>query len=281
MLLNFIDKGTFGCVYKVYNIINKTYYVFKIITDEDDFQYKEELKMCEKINKIPNNTYFAKMIESFEFNRKNKKYYIFVNELLGYNLYKFMKCNEFRGFHIEDIKMIAKKLLKGIKILHQNKIVHTDLRPENILLIDSRFKNVTDETKIPFNVSKSLMKKKYNSPYKRVNNANVKIIDFGSAVQIKDIRGGVVTLCTMNYRPPEVILKCKKYNEKVDIWSLGCILLELYTGEYFFNIDYRDEIADLMHLANIEKACGHCPKWMIKEPNKKEILEIFEEGEKN
>ena len=274
-IIKFIDIGTLGSVYKAYNLTDKVYCVLKIIKGEFDFQYNEEAKMNEIINKIPNKTYFVKMRESFEFYKNNKKYYIFVNELLGYNLYKFLKYNEFRGFHLEDIQNIAKQLLTGIKILHKNKIVHTDIKPENILFTESKCINVTNKTKLPFNVSQLSNKQKYKKPYKRLINTKIKIIDFGNACKIKDLSSGIETICTRQYRPPEVILKCEKYDEKVDIWSLGCILLEIYTGQIFFKIDCRDELADIKHLANIEKACGHYPKWMIEHSINEDLSEIF------
>lgn len=55
-----------------------------------------------------------------------------------------------------------------------------------------------------------------------------------------------------------MILGCKEWNEKSDIWSLACILVELYTGELLFAVH-----EDLEHLAIIEKIIGPLSRWMI------------------
>lgn len=52
------------------------------------------------------------------------------------------------------------------------------------------------------------------------------------------------TVTTRNYRAPEVIMKCK-WDEKIDIWALGCVLLELFLGNYYFVIDDSDINANL------------------------------------
>jgi len=56
-----------------------------------------------------------------------------------------------------------------------------------------------------------------------------------------------------------VILGCIEWDMKSDIWSLACILIELYTGEMLFSVH-----EDLEHLAMIEKHFCAIPKWMIK-----------------
>lgn len=55
-----------------------------------------------------------------------------------------------------------------------------------------------------------------------------------------------------------MILGCEEWNEKSDIWSLACILVELYTGELLFPVH-----EDLEHLAIIEKIIGPLSPWMI------------------
>jgi dual specificity tyrosine-phosphorylation-regulated kinase 2/3/4 len=84
--------------------------------------------------------------------------------------------------------------------LEKHKIIHCDLKPENILCANSVCRNL-------------------------------KIVDFGSGC-FRDEQ--IYTYVQSRfYRSPEVILRIK-YTEKVDIWSLGCILAELYTGEPIF-----------------------------------------------
>jgi len=84
--------------------------------------------------------------------------------------------------------------------LHHLRIIHCDLKPENILI-------------------------------KSYSRCEIKVIDLGSSCFLTD------NLClyvqSRSYRAPEVILGLP-YDQRIDIWSLGCILAELYTGEVLF-----------------------------------------------
>ena len=88
------------------------------------------------------------------------------------------------------------------------------------------------------------------------NNNPLKIIDFGGVLSTKDKISDVIN--TRQYRAPEDILQCCIWDEKSDIWSIGCILYELYTGEVLFPTHDDQE-----HLCMIEKICGKFPEWMI------------------
>ena len=60
----------------------------------------------------------------------------------------------------------------------------------------------------------------------------IKIIDFGGATYDHEQHNSVIN--TRQYRAPEVILSCCEWSKKSDIWSLACILIEMYTGELFY-----------------------------------------------
>jgi len=85
----------------------------------------------------------------------------------------------------------------------------------------------------------------------------VKIIDFGGATYNTGDNDHIIT--TETYRAPEVILECQNWDEKSDIWSMGCILIEIYTGEIFYDAEEYIE-----HLAMIEKQCGPIPEHMAR-----------------
>ena len=95
----------------------------------------------------------------------------------------------------DSIKLLMKQLLTGVYYLHSHRLIHRDLKLANVLL----------------------------------KNGVLKIADFGLAryydLKPKDYTEEVVTLW---YRAPELLLGVKKYSCSVDMWSIGCILGELY-----------------------------------------------------
>lgn len=93
--------------------------------------------------------------------------------------------------------------------MHSQNIMHRDLKPENILI---SLDNINMD-----------------------NNA-IKIADFGTAKEVPKYKNDSLTdyICTRWYRAPECVLKSKNYDEKIDIWALGCIMAELYNLKPLF-----------------------------------------------
>ena len=106
---------------------------------------------------------------------------------------------------------------------------------------------------------------------KYLDNCKVVLTDFGSNLKIKDLEDDEIQ--TRYYRAPEVILKLN-YTEKIDIWSIGCILYEIYTGTILFDPDKdKDFSRDFHHLFLIEEICGDIPVDLIKKcPRKKDFF---------
>ena len=159
------------------------------------------------------------------------------------------------------------------------------VQPENILLKFSETRTVNDKSKWPQQVfhkrkvfgssydsagsdeeeedAEKLAgaeKDRANENYTYSVNDTIKIIDFGGATYANDHHSKIIN--TRQYRAPEVILQCCDWNEKSDIWSVACILIELYTGELFFPTHENVE-----HLAMIEKACGRLNLQNMKQSN--------------
>jgi serine/threonine-protein kinase SRPK3 len=95
----------------------------------------------------------------------------------------------------------------------------------------------------------------------QLKSANLVLTDFGSSIKIKNIEADEVQ--TRYYRAPEIILGLN-YTESIDIWSIGCIAYELYTGEILFNPD-KDKYygRDIYHLKLIHELIGNIPSRMI------------------
>ena len=86
-------------------------------------------------------------------------------------------------------------------------------------------------------------------------NYAVKLIDFGAATWLTKDHSSLIQ--TRFYRAPEVIIE-SKWDEKADLWSVGCIMLEMYLGRLVF--DTHDS---LEHLHLIEKLCGRMPQSLL------------------
>jgi dual specificity tyrosine-phosphorylation-regulated kinase 2/3/4 len=116
------------------------------------------------------------------------------------NLYEFMKSNSFMGVSLPLIRRFAVQLLNSLRFLQRHSIVHCDLKPENILL-------------------------------RTPGRSAVKVIDFGSSCF--EAQPVYTYIQSRFYRSPEVILGLP-YFCAIDMWSLGCIIAELYTGYPLF-----------------------------------------------
>jgi cell division cycle 2-like protein len=144
-----------------------------------------------------------------------------VMEYIEHNLKDFMHAMK-QPFSQSEVKCLMFQLIDGVKYMHDNWVLHRDLKLSNILLN---------------------------------NNGKVKICDFGMAHQYNEMpikyTNEVVTLW---YRAPELLLGGTKYSTTVDIWSLGCIMGELLTKEPLFpgksEIDQIDTIFKMLGTPN-------------------------------
>ncbi|CAL5416554.1 unnamed protein product [Camellia sinensis] len=129
--------------------------------------------------------------------------------------------------------------------MHDLRLIHTDLKPENILLVSSEYVNVPD-----YKIA-NILTICNNLPKLSV----IKLIDFGSTTFEHEDHTYVVS--TRQYRAPEVILGLG-WNYPCDLWSVGCILVELCSGETLFEAH-----ENLEHLAMTERVLGPLPHHMI------------------
>ena len=122
--------------------------------------------------------------------------------MLSYNLYDLLKNTRFKGVSLNLIRKFSRQILQSLEFLTQPgvDIIHCDLKPENILLRHPR-------------------------------RSALKLIDFGSSCFAS--RRIYTYIQSRFYRSPEVLLGLP-YDQKIDIWSLGCVLVEMHTGEPLF-----------------------------------------------
>ena len=148
-------------------------------------------------------------------------------EMLDMNLYDLIKQGGFSGLDMPNIRKIAIQLVQALKALREERIIHCDLKPENILLREK-------------------------------GRSGVKLIDFGSSC----FEGKTIYTYIQSrfYRAPEIIFGLS-YTAAIDMWSLGCILAELYNGFPLFAGDSEQEqIGMIMEMkgmppANVLQEC--------------------------
>ncbi|KAJ0793788.1 putative dual-specificity kinase CMGC-CLK family [Helianthus annuus] len=150
-----------------------------------------------------------------------------VFEKLGPSLYDFLRKNNYRSFPIDLVREFGRQLLESVAFMHDLRLIHTDLKPENILLVSSEYIKVPDY--------KFLSRSgKEGSCFKNLPKTSaIKLIDFGSTTFEHQDHSYVVS--TRHYRAPEVILGLG-WNYPCDLWSVGCILVELCSVSVLFSL---------------------------------------------
>ena len=199
-MLKVLGKGSFAQVVSAIDHKTKKKVAIKINRNtEIDHKFAQaEAELLKKLmREDPNDgNNIVRMHEHLSF----RDHQCFVFELLYKDLFEHMKDHDFMGFPVQSISAFSKQILTALEFLQERNIIHCDLKPENILLCDE-------------------------------NALKLKVVDFGSGCLASE---QVYTYVQSRfYRSPEVILRVP-YSPKVDIWSLGCILAELYTGEPLF-----------------------------------------------
>lgn len=129
--------------------------------------------------------------------------------------------------------------------MHDLNLIHTDLKPENILLVRNEYQTFTYNRSIP---SSSTTTSRSARHRKVLLDPEIRLIDFGSATFNDEYHSSVVS--TRHYRAPEIILNLG-WSFPCDIWSIGCILVEFFTGDALFQTH-----DNLEHLAMMEPICN-------------------------
>ena len=179
----------------------------KVIKNNKDFldQSLDEIKLLQFINSAgdPDKNNVLRMIDFFYY----KEHLFIVSELLKENLYEFgrfvKETDNDEYYTFPRLKKIMKQVLEALEFIHSLNLIHCDIKPENIVI-------------------------------KSFSRCEVKLIDFGSSCFTSDHLTTYIQ--SRSYRAPEVILGLH-YDSRIDIWSIGAVLAELYTGYVLFQND--------------------------------------------
>ena len=221
MAIEKLGKGTYGTVYKAIKKDNpKEIFAIKKIKMDVDTEgipstALREIAILKKITH-PN---VVKIID-LAFSDKNIELCL---EYCEYDLKKLIeaKKDDVNFYNINFIKNIIYQIIKATDYLHSHKILHRDLKPQNILVMLNESENQI-----------------------------VKLADFGlSRVYSIPIRPYTKEVLTLWYRAPEMMLGMSNYSTGLDIWSIGCIFGELFCKRPIFTGDSEiDQLYKIMQV---------------------------------
>jgi serine/threonine protein kinase len=199
-----------------------------------------------RVSYVSNTNTFALLQLYVEGHNEIPKNVFMVFEYLEYDLTGILETTEIR-FSQDHIKSWSQQLLAGVHYMHTNKVIHRDLKASNLLV------NKQGELKIAdWGLARS-----WNSEMKRLTN---KVI-------------------TLWYRPPELLLGCLEYTPKIDMWSVGCIIAEMFRRSGFLKGSNEATQIDLIfrtvghptteNWPNVEQTCR---LWKSFEPKSGESI---------
>ncbi|VAI59056.1 unnamed protein product [Triticum turgidum subsp. durum] len=254
-ILSKMGEGTFGQVLECWDLENQESVAIKIVRSLQ--KYREaamiEIDVLQRLGKHDFTGSRCVQIRNW-FDYRNHICIVF--EKLGPSLYDFLRKNNYRSFAIDLVREFARQILESVTFMHDLRLIHTDLKPENILLVSPDTIRVHDYKFSFFSMKIPIRPPKDGSVFKNLPKSSaIKLIDFGSTTFDHQDHNYVVS--TRHYRAPEVILGLG-WNYPCDLWSVGCILVELCSGEALFQTH-----ENLEHLAMMEKVLGPLPKHMI------------------
>ncbi|XP_057534662.1 serine/threonine-protein kinase AFC2 isoform X2 [Amaranthus tricolor] len=244
-----MGEGTFGRVLECWDRERKEMVAIKIVRGIKKYHEAAmiEIDVLQQLGKHDKGGNRCVQIRNW-FDYRNHVCIVF--EKLGPSLYDFLRKNNYRSFPIDLVREIGRQLLECVAFMHNLHLIHTDLKPENVLLVSP------DYIKIP-DYKGSSRSPRDSSYYKRVPKSSaIKVIDFGSTTYERADQNYIVS--TRHYRAPEVILGLG-WSYPCDVWSVGCILVELFSGEALFQTH-----ENLEHLAMMERVLGPMPQHMLK-----------------
>ncbi len=294
-----LGSGAFATVWLAYNFETKDFVAIKIQNPEDTESGLEEVEILNSIIKSKC-TYLNKMLDHFIWEFNDEKYVCMIFELLAGSLYDVIRRGKYSdGMEASMVKKIIYQVLIAIDSLNRElNILHTDIKPENIL-IEGRSKNIQeiideiskysseDKNKIKKVVDSLITNSSYESSSdcssshetnenyipideEYLNNINIRLSDFGGCYEITENMNHEIQ--TRYYRAPEILLEYN-FNETCDIWSVGCVMYELLTGSILFNPDKKLRFCrNRHHVYDIQSILGLIPKHLLEQAKKRNVF---------
>tara|TARA_Y100000991_G_scaffold210829_1_gene192545 strand:+ start:2716 stop:3867 length:1152 start_codon:yes stop_codon:yes gene_type:complete len=250
-----IGSGAFGSVIELTNIKKDELYALKVIRMEFDneslsFLCQSSLRESDCLNKL-NHPNLIHQLESWYFESDTSLYICFLLPRMDFSLERYLEVQTEGQLQTEGNRSRASfyiyQILCGLSYLHQRNIIHRDLKPGNILIKKDGSLKIAD-----FGLSRNIQRRRRDKKNYKEDDKDTKMSSY---------------VVTRWYRAPEIILGLE-YGTKSDIWSLGCIIAEMYfkyplfRGKNSFdqlNIQLKSLGLDLSF---IKKYKGHFPQYI-------------------
>mmetsp|Transcript_6927 Transcript_6927/g.12745 ORF Transcript_6927/g.12745 Transcript_6927/m.12745 type:complete len:437 (+) Transcript_6927:178-1488(+) len=194
-----IGKGSFGTVYKAtINSTGETVAIKKVLQDR---RFKNRELQVMRMMSHPNvvvlkHSFYAKEKEDVYLNLVME----YVPVTVHHHLKSFTKLK--KSIPVFLIRLYMYQISRALAYIHSLGICHRDIKPHNLLL----------------------------NPKTHV----CKLIDFGSAKILVAGQPNVAYICSRYYRAPELVFEATEYTTKIDVWSMGCVMAELFLGTPIF-----------------------------------------------
>ena len=249
-LIKAIGKGAFGEVYLTSKQGTSTKYATKKLEKTKYLNNAKAKKYLDNEISILKDINHPNIIKLIDIKDTSKYCYIVTEFCNGGNLSSCLEKYQDKNntaFSEEIVQYLMKQIVDAIRYLHKKKILHRDLKLDNILI------NYEDEND---RLNNNIMK------------GQIKIIDFGFARYLKNEELAYSTLGSPINMDPGILQKLNKatnfknygYDEKADIWSLGTICYELLIGKNPYD---SESMKELLH--KVSKGTYFIPKILSKE----------------
>ena len=217
-----LGSGSFGCVYEAKNTLFGNTVAMKVIKKDkenelDEQEIRNEIDILKKLSH-PN------IVKIYEFFISENHYYIITEFCKEGELFNYIK----NKYSERQLAVLFYQVFSGLWYLHENKILHRDIKLENIMISGKETDKKTEEELFW-----------------------VKIIDFGTAKLFEKNKKEKDVVGSSYYIAPEVLKQ--DYNEKCDTWSVGVILYMTLVGRAPFDGKDDEEIINKINTVDYNK----------------------------
>ena len=224
-----LGKGSFGIVVKATRKGNANFAI-KVLHNLPEFYSLglEEISILKRLS----HPSIVKYVHHF----MHQGHLCIVTELLGLSLFETLKGRKYKGFSLNVIANITQQILSALKYLKSKRIMHADVKPENVLFVEEF-------------------------------TTQIKLIDFGSSC----VEPKYNYIQSRFYRSPEVLLAFSCFGPEIDMFSLGCMVTELYTGKPLL-----PGSCEHSQILMITKLLGKPPQYILQASNSDKVDNCFD-----